>query len=306
MKKLLLSALMAMASMAPLALSYEDARRQAWFLTDKMAYELNLTEVQYDHAYQINLDYFLSLSRPSDLYGRHWRYRDEDFRYILDEWQYRRYATIDYFFRPVRWVSARWYYPVFDRYRRGYYYFSRPTIYISYRGGFGHRKHHGISPYRNMRPDRGMGMRDGHKGGHYDHAKGWGSHRSSSTYSRPGGRDSGQGRHDGWNNHTQNSGKKQGWHGNTKRPDTNLNNNNRLDTNKQHHGSGNTDTRNRRNFSTNPGNAKQTASGTNARTSTRISQAETRTFDRPSGSSTRSEKSSNNSKTTNRGRAFGH
>ena len=30
------------------AMSYEQARREAYFLTDKMAYELNLTPDQYD------------------------------------------------------------------------------------------------------------------------------------------------------------------------------------------------------------------------------------------------------------------
>ena len=38
------------------AMSYEQARREALFLTDKMAYELNLTDSQYDAAYEINLD----------------------------------------------------------------------------------------------------------------------------------------------------------------------------------------------------------------------------------------------------------
>ena len=38
------------------AMSYEQARNQALFLTDKMAYELNLTEEQYEAAYEINLD----------------------------------------------------------------------------------------------------------------------------------------------------------------------------------------------------------------------------------------------------------
>ena len=37
------------------AMSYEQAREQALFLTDKMAYELNLTEEQYDAAYEIIL-----------------------------------------------------------------------------------------------------------------------------------------------------------------------------------------------------------------------------------------------------------
>ena len=32
------------------AMSYEQARQQALFLTDKMAYELNMTDAQYEAA----------------------------------------------------------------------------------------------------------------------------------------------------------------------------------------------------------------------------------------------------------------
>ena len=49
------------------AMSYEQARQQALFLTDKMAYELNLTDDQYEAAYEINLDYLMSISDYSDL-----------------------------------------------------------------------------------------------------------------------------------------------------------------------------------------------------------------------------------------------
>ena len=35
------------------AMSYEQARQQALFLTDKMAYELNLTNDQYEAAYEM-------------------------------------------------------------------------------------------------------------------------------------------------------------------------------------------------------------------------------------------------------------
>ena len=51
------------------AMSYEQARDQALFLTDKMAYELNLTEEQYDAAYEVNLDYLMSINTPDDLYA---------------------------------------------------------------------------------------------------------------------------------------------------------------------------------------------------------------------------------------------
>ena len=54
MKKLVLTlvALLVMAVQAS-AMSYEQARQQALFLTDKMAYELNLTDAQYEAAYEI-------------------------------------------------------------------------------------------------------------------------------------------------------------------------------------------------------------------------------------------------------------
>ena len=68
MKKIMLTLvgiLFATASVS--ALSYEESRNRAWYLTDKMAYELNLTPEQYDRAYEINLNYFLNVNYPSDI-----------------------------------------------------------------------------------------------------------------------------------------------------------------------------------------------------------------------------------------------
>ncbi len=147
------------------AIGYEDARREAWFLTDKMAYELNLTSEQFDRAYQVNLDYLMSINTADDCYGYYWTYRDADFRCILFDWQYSLYSTLDYFYRPIRWLRSAWYYPIFDRYRRGYYYFSRPTVYASYRGGMWRRRgHNDLSPYRGMTFRPGHGMRDRYHG----------------------------------------------------------------------------------------------------------------------------------------------
>ena len=143
------------------AMSYEEARQHAWFLTDKMAYELNLTPEQYDRAYEVNLNYLMSIRTASDCYGSYWEYRDADLRYILFDWQYALYKTIDYFFRPIRWYQSHWYFPIFHRYRRGYYFFSRPTIYVTYRGGNWRRRHRrDPSPYMHMRFRPGGGMRD--------------------------------------------------------------------------------------------------------------------------------------------------
>lgn len=168
MKRILLSLLLVLLAFSVKAMNYEDAREQAWFLTDKMAYELNLTPEQYDRAYQINLDYLMSLRTPSDCNGYYWTYRDADLHCILFDWQYNLYRTLTYFYHPVRWYQTRWYYPVFDRYRYGYYYFDCPNVYVTYRGGMWRRRsHNDPSPYIAMRPHRGSGMRD-----HY-HNRDW-------------------------------------------------------------------------------------------------------------------------------------
>ena len=75
------------------AMSYSQAREQALFLTDKMAYELNLNEEQYDAAYEVNLDYLMSINTYDDLYGTYWTQRNLDFSYILLDWQYRAFCA---------------------------------------------------------------------------------------------------------------------------------------------------------------------------------------------------------------------
>lgn len=85
------------------AMSYEQARQQALFLTDKMAYELNLTNDQYEAAYEINLDYLMGVDTYDDLYGIYWRQRNLDLSYILLDWQYRSFCAASYFYRPLYW-----------------------------------------------------------------------------------------------------------------------------------------------------------------------------------------------------------
>ena len=168
MKRILLTlvAVVTLAVGSAKALSYVQAQREAWFLTDKMAYELNLTSEQFDRVYQINLDYLMSIRSVADCYGYYWNYRDADFRCVLFDWQYALYATVDYFFRPIRWLRSAWYFPVCDHYRVGYYYFPRPTVYATYRGGMWHRRgHHDVSPYHGYAFRPAPGMRDRYHAG---------------------------------------------------------------------------------------------------------------------------------------------
>jgi hypothetical protein len=52
MKKIMLTLIAILTlTVSARAMSYEQARNEALFLTDKMAYELNLTDAQYEAAY---------------------------------------------------------------------------------------------------------------------------------------------------------------------------------------------------------------------------------------------------------------
>lgn len=155
------------------AMSYEQARQQALFLTDKMAYELNLTDDQYEAAYEINLDYLMSVNTVDDLYGSYWRYRNLDLSYILLDWQYRAFCDAAYFYRPLYFSGGYWRFGIYARYPyRDYYYFHRPRVYVSYCGGHSWHSNHGRSWYhgRDFRPKHHknhFGMRDGFNRGDY-------------------------------------------------------------------------------------------------------------------------------------------
>lgn len=155
------------------AMSYEQARQQALFLTDKMAYELNLTDDQYEAAYEINLDYLMSVNTVDDLYGSYWRYRNLDLSYILLDWQYRAFCDAAYFYRPLYFSGGYWRFGIYARYPyRDYYYFHRPRVYVSYCGGHSWHSNHGRSWYhgRDLRPKHTknhFGMRDGFNRGDY-------------------------------------------------------------------------------------------------------------------------------------------
>lgn len=149
MKKILMAivALMTFTASAN-AMSYEQARREALFLTDKMAYELNLNDSQYDAAYEINLDYLMGVTSVDDVYGTYWTRRNLDLSYILFEWQWTAFRAASYFYRPLYWNAGCWHFGIYARYpHRHYYYFPRPTVYVSYRGGHSWRNNGGRSYY---------------------------------------------------------------------------------------------------------------------------------------------------------------
>lgn len=185
MKKFIL-ALVAMVTMtvtSASAMSYEQARQQALFLTDKMAYELNLTDDQYEAAYETNLDYLMSVNTVDDLYGVYWRQRNLDLSYILLDWQYRSFLNATYFYRPLYWNAGYWHFGIYARYpHRNYYFFGRPHFYTSYCGGHSWRMNGGRSWYNGRhfggsRPggQPRMGMRDGFDRGDFGRSQSFGN-----------------------------------------------------------------------------------------------------------------------------------
>lgn len=214
------------------AMSYSQAREQALFLTDKMAYELNLTEEQYDAAYEVNLDYLMSIDSHDDLYGTYWTQRNMDLSYILLDWQYRTFCAASYFYRPLYWTAGVWHFAVYTRYpRRNYFYFGRPNIYITYRGGHGWRHNGGRSWYKGRTFNRGHiskghGMRDRFDRGDFHRGNKGSFNRGSSRDNRfSGNRDNNRKLKPG-NNHQNNK-------GNFRNPSTSVNRHRDTRTNRE-------------------------------------------------------------------------
>ena len=148
MKKMFFALMVMLTStMAASAMSYEQARNEALFLTDKMAYELNLTDEQYEAAYEINLDYLMGVAGRDDVFGTYWERRNLDLSYILYDWQWNAYIAASYFYRPLYWEAGYWHFGIYRRYpHRDFFYFGRPHFYATYRGG--HAWHiHGTHGY---------------------------------------------------------------------------------------------------------------------------------------------------------------
>ena len=180
------------------AMSYEQARNEALFLTDKMAYELNLTDAQYEAAYEINLDYLMGVTSYDDVYSTYWERRNLDMSYILLDWQWNAFCAATYFYRPLYWSGGYWHFAVYARYpHRDYFYFGRPVFYANYRGGHAWHVVGGRGYYYNRREhfrpagrshfgmldrwNRGDYRHSSHNGRHYNGNSHFGGVRNSST-----------------------------------------------------------------------------------------------------------------------------
>ena len=145
--RLMILAMMMVMTISANAMSYNAAKHEALFLSDKMAYELNLTAAQYEAVYEINLDYLMSLNGHGDVFGIWWDRRNADLRFVLTPWQYDKYVALNHFYRPVAWKAGGWTFAVYTHYNRGRFYNAHPKVFVSYKGG--HNRVHG-SHYAHM------------------------------------------------------------------------------------------------------------------------------------------------------------
>ena len=205
-------ALLLTVALSTMAMSYEQARDRALFLTDKMAYELNLNDEQYEAAYEVNLDYLMSISTYDDLYGTYWTRRNMDLSYILFDWQYDAFCSAAYFYRPLIWTNGVWRFSIYARYpNRTYFYFGRPAFYATYYGGHSWHRNGGRSWYhgRTFGPRPGesrFGMRDRYDRGDFRGQRGHDRRHDNGRYDRYNRRDdNNSGRYDRNNRHDDNN-----------------------------------------------------------------------------------------------------
>ena len=159
--------MMLTATVSANAMSYEQARNEALFLTDKMAYELNLTDEQYEACYEINLDYLMGVTGRDDVFGTYWERRNLDLSYILLDWQWNAFIAASYFYRPLYWDAGYWHFGIYARYPyRDYFYFGRPLFFDTYRGAHawhrvgGRGYYHGHSDHFRAPHREHFGMHD--------------------------------------------------------------------------------------------------------------------------------------------------
>ena len=167
MKKMMILAVMMVMTISATAMSYNAAKHEALFLSDKMAYELNLTAAQYEAVYEINLDYLMSLNGHGDVFGIWWDRRNADLRYVLTAWQYDKYITLAHFYRPVAWRAGSWTFAVYAHYDRGRFFNPHPNVFVTYKGGNNH-KHNRFYADRHVNKPAPAVHHDTPKTAHFD------------------------------------------------------------------------------------------------------------------------------------------
>ena len=147
MKKILFTLAFVMMGLATqmFALTTSGVRSNARFLSNRMAYELDLSPMQYDDCYEINYDYIYQVNKIMDdvVYGYRdaiYEYydlldqRNDELRYVLNRTQYAKFLSLDYFYRPIYSTGRKWTFRINTIYsNRNFYYYDAPKGYKIYK-----------------------------------------------------------------------------------------------------------------------------------------------------------------------------
>lgn len=159
------------------AMSNSSIRQHARFLSDRMAYELDLAPWQYEECYEINYDFIYAADRimddvvfgyydAIDAYYRYLDNRNDDLHYVLNATQYRKFMTREYFFRPIYTSGRNWEFRIYTIYsNRSFYYYDAPRIYKDYRGE--HSRHTHANGYYATRKPAYTGHHEIYRGNDY-------------------------------------------------------------------------------------------------------------------------------------------
>ena len=117
------------------AMTVQQSRDEAWFLTDKMAHELRLTNYQWDDVYEVNYDFFRALGHVTINYSNAERVREQKLMYILTVAQWNEYRRLHYFTAPVTVVNGNWSFSIYTRYDRNRFFDRNHNVVHTYNGG---------------------------------------------------------------------------------------------------------------------------------------------------------------------------
>lgn len=122
------------ANVQAFAMSVEQSRNEAWFLTDKMAHELRLNSYQWDDVYEANYDFFRSLGHVTTSYSYAERVREQKLRYILTVAQWNDFCRISYFNAPVAVVNGNWSFTIYRHYSHDKFFDRNHNVVFTYSG----------------------------------------------------------------------------------------------------------------------------------------------------------------------------
>lgn len=158
MKKLFVTLAIAFLAISQMfAMSRSKVRETARFLSDRMAWELDMTPQQYDDCYEINYDFIYAINPIMDdivrgypsainMYYTYLDFRNDDLRFILNSAQYRRFLELEYFYRPVYTYRGNWFFRIYQIYNNPkFFYFDAPSIFKVYIGG--HSRTHFVNGF---------------------------------------------------------------------------------------------------------------------------------------------------------------